>query len=157
MQNQLIQSYIEKFNEKVKDTKTRAEVLPIIIGVALGSFTKANTDEQLNDKTVYNDLYAANLARIVSFINEHTVLDVNKTLGIAALMHEYRSKLTKGVPAIYSLTPGYSFVQAAFGAPFIFTKEDLESLEKLGDNSQNLLQNALLLISKLRENGTIKI
>jgi len=157
MHNPLIQDYIEKFNEKVKDTNDRGVAFPVIIGVAICSFIRANTDEQLNDKTFYNDLHVANIMRVVSFINEHCVIDVKRTTDIIAALFDYRSKLAKGIPANYQFDTDSSFVDAVFGYSLVLTKEEIEVMKGLEAITHSLLQNALLMISKLKDSGKIKI
>lgn len=157
MQNLEIQEFAGKAGLMLPDTVKRRLILPVIVGMAIGNHLVPKLGNELNPMTVFADAHAGNVSRTVSFLNEELLIDVQSACEAARMMFLLRSRILNGDACDYSVNPEFDFLATAMGLAPIMPVEIWDAIKETGLGASRVLQQANLLISKLRDSGKISI
>lgn len=157
MQNFEVQEFAGKVSLMLPDSTKRRLILPVIIGMAVGSHLVPKIGNELNPMTVFADAHVANVARTVSFLNEEMIIDVQAACEAAKMMFLLRSRILNGEACDYNVNPEFEFLATALGIAPIMPLEVWNAIKEVGLQASSVLQMANLLICKLRANNKISL
>lgn len=150
MQNLKIQEFDRNSKLLLPDTNKRRQVLPTIVGLAIGSFLPVKQGHELTPQTCFADAHAGNVSRVVSFLNEQLLLDVPTALESARAMYIVRHRIVNGEPCDFAANPEFDFLATAIGLAPIMPVETYVAIKETGLSAAKVLSMAKNMIHDLK-------
>lgn len=157
MQNTEIQAFAVATGRLIPDAAKRRIVVPYLLGMALGSFLQVKLGTDLAASTNYSSSHAANVARAVSFFNEHMILDIAPALEAAKSMYLVRDRIVNGTPCDFNANPEFNVVAVMLGFASIMPLEVYATMNETGLGANKIYSMALLLVDKLKAANAISL
>lgn len=157
MQNSEIQAFAVAAGRLIPDSAKRRIVLPYLLGMAVGSFLQVKLGTDLSAASNYGSSHAGNVARVVSFFNEHMILDVAPALDAAKSMYLVRDRIVNGTPCDFNASPEFNVVAVMLGFASIMPMEVYATMNETGMGANKVYSMALLLVDKLKASQAISL
>lgn len=157
MQNLAIRNFASKVNMLLPDTNKRRLLLPVIVGIAIGSYLQQSVADDVSPMTVFNSSHAANVARVVSQFNEDILMDVATAQAAAQSIFLVRNRILNGKPCAFNVMPDVNFMSTVLGFSTVVSMEVYAALQEDNVSSAKIYQLALLLIDELKTANVISL